>query len=139
MGNSIQPPNNCWNILTYSNLNVNGRSNPAIFLILGRLNEYLPYSQGKPICNINKLKDTNLSWKAKGLLAYLLSLPDDWQIYESEIVKHAKDGIDSTRTAIKELIDAGYIERQRVRDEKGRLSTVYESPIHIGFSKVFPR
>jgi hypothetical protein len=94
-----------------------------------------------PFVIINKeaLNDTNLSWKAKGLLAYLLSLPDDWQIYESEIVKHAKDGIDSTRTAIKELIDAGYIERQRVRDEKGRLKgyeyNVYEAPIHIGFSK----
>ena len=24
------------------------------------------------------LRDPNISWKAKGLLAYLLHLPDDW-------------------------------------------------------------
>lgn len=31
----------------------------------------------------NFIHDDNLSWKAKGILLYLLSRPDDWQIYES--------------------------------------------------------
>ena len=95
-----------------------------------------------PYVIINKqfLEDSKLSWKAKGLLSYLLSLPDDWQIYESELVKHSKDGRDSTKSAIKELIDNGYIERERKRDEKGMLKhyeySVYERSIHIGKSNV---
>ena len=97
-----------------------------------------------PYVMINKvfLNDVLLSWKAKGLLTYLLSLPDDWQIYETELTKHSKDGKDSTKTTIKELIDNGYIERlDRVRDDKGRLSSynynVYETNNnHNGLSYV---
>lgn len=95
-----------------------------------------------PYVMINKefLEDEKLSAKAKGILAYLLSLPDDWQIYEEELVKHFKDGIDSLRTGIKELVNIGYIERVRIRDEKGMLRaydySVYEVPIHMGKSKV---
>ena len=97
-----------------------------------------------PYVMINKvfLNDEHLSWKAKGLLTYLLSLPDDWQIYETELTKHSKDGKDSTKTTIKELIDNGYIERlDRVRDSKGRLSSynynVYETNNnHNGLSYV---
>lgn len=81
------------------------------------------------------LNDENLSWKAKGLLCYLLSLPDDWQIYQEELSKHAKDGLDSTRSAIKELIDNKYISRTRERDKKGHLKeysyTVFEAPTDI--------
>ena len=85
-----------------------------------------------PFVMINKtsLSDPNLSWRAKGLLSYLLSLPDDWKIYENEITRHAKDGRDATRATIKELETHGYIKRERTRDEKGRLKsveyTVYE-------------
>lgn len=62
------------------------------------------------------LQDVNLSWKAKGILAYLLSLPDDWQIYESEIQQHARDGKDSLAAGIRELIQNKYIRRTRMRD-----------------------
>ncbi|EJD8529897.1 replication protein, partial [Staphylococcus pseudintermedius] len=31
------------------------------------------------------IHDSNISWKAKGILLYLLSRPDDWQIYETEL------------------------------------------------------
>jgi hypothetical protein len=95
-----------------------------------------------PYVLLNKtfLNDTDISLKSKGLLAYLMSMPDDWQIYESELVKHHKDGKDSLSSAIKELIKNGYISRTRTRDEKGRLKAyeyrVYEVPVHIGKSKV---
>lgn len=36
--------------------------------------------------------DERLSAKAKGILLYFLSRPDDWQIYTSEVVKHMSDG-----------------------------------------------
>lgn len=84
------------------------------------------------IMNKTGLNDKNLSLKAKGLLCYFLSLPDDWKIYENELVNHHKDGRDSIRSSIKELIDNGYIERKRLRSDKGYLGgyeyIVYEIP-----------
>ncbi|MCW6701440.1 hypothetical protein NH288_04995 [Anaerococcus sp. NML200537] len=65
------------------------------------------------------ISDPNLSWKAKGILLYLLSLPCDWNINLNEVQRHATDGIKSLRTGIKELTDAGYTKRQPVRDENG--------------------
>ena len=95
-----------------------------------------------PYVMMNKhcLQDKNLSWKAKGILAYLLSLPDDWQIYEDELQKHSKDGKDSLNKGLQELINAGYIKRDRKRNDKGQLKNyeylVYEVPTYTGFSKV---
>lgn len=51
----------------------------------------------------NFIHDDNLTWKAKGILLYLLSRPDDWQVYESELQKHSADGRDSLKSGIKEL------------------------------------
>jgi uncharacterized phage protein (TIGR02220 family) len=88
-----------------------------------------------PFVQIDKtpLQDKTLSWKAKGLLAYLLSLPDDWQIYLSELQKNATDGKDSTNTAMAELIRAGYIHREQSTKEDGRFAgydyTVSETPL----------
>lgn len=79
------------------------------------------------------LNDNRLSWKAKGLLCYLLSLPDDWKINLRELTTHSSDGRDSTQSALNELIKFGYCVKERVRDEKGRFAgymyTVYERPI----------
>ena len=61
------------------------------------------------------LLDINLSWKAKGILAHMLTRPDDWKFWENEIASNCKDGIKSTRTGIKELITQKYIERKRIR------------------------
>ena len=66
------------------------------------------------------LKDEKLSWKAKGLFAYILSLPEDWKIYISELQTHATDGETSVRSAIKELTELGYIKQNRLKDEHGR-------------------
>ncbi|MEN3088809.1 MAG: replication protein [Staphylococcus pseudoxylosus] len=86
------------------------------------------------------IHDDNLSWKAKGILLYLLSRPDDWQVYETEIVKHSSDGLSGLKSGIKELEQVGYIQRNRKRDDKGRLKEyeylVYEQPNHIRISNV---
>lgn len=97
-----------------------------------------------PFVQIDKtaLQDKTLSWKAKGVLAYLLSLPDDWQIYLSEIKNHARDGKDATRTAVDELIKAGYITRKEAEKQVGRFAgynyTVSDFPQRennrVGFS-----
>ena len=65
------------------------------------------------------IRDIRLSWKAKGLMTYLLSLPEDWEVYVDEIIKHSTDGEAGLRAAIKELIKYGYIEFERLRNEKG--------------------
>ena len=82
------------------------------------------------------LQNKCLSWKSKGLLGYLLSLPDDWQIYVSELKQHATDGRDSTANALKELIKNGYVTREKVQNkDTGRFEgydyTVYDQPVRV--------
>ncbi len=66
------------------------------------------------------LSDTNLSWKAKGILAYLLSKPDDWIIRESDIVAHARDGRDAIRAGLRELVAHRYIWKRQRKGENGQ-------------------
>ena len=63
------------------------------------------------------LKNENLSFKAKGILTYFLSLPDDWVVYYDEIISHSKDGIKAFRSGLDELIANKYILRYPVRDK----------------------
>lgn len=79
------------------------------------------------------LNDDNLSWQAKGLLAYLLSKPDNWIVIVADLVKRATNGRDSVNSILKELEQKGYIERIKIRDpETGQFShqetIVYEVP-----------
>lgn len=79
------------------------------------------------------LRDENLSWRAKGLLAYMLSLPDDWTFHVTELSQHAKDSEKITTSTLKELKAAGYLKRYPVQDpETGKIShwetAVYEVP-----------
>ncbi|MEC0666324.1 DnaD domain protein [Priestia flexa] len=93
-----------------------------------------------PYVMMNKhfIYDDQLSFKAKGILSYIFSRPDDWQIYETEIVKHAKDKKDAVKTGIKELLETGYISRTMKRAEKGKFGgyeyEVYEIPHRNGFT-----
>lgn len=69
------------------------------------------------IVNNEILKRKDLSWKAKGIMAYILSLPDDWKIILEEISKHATDGKTSFNSGWKELKKAGYVKNVAVRDK----------------------
>jgi uncharacterized phage protein (TIGR02220 family) len=85
------------------------------------------------VLNRTALNDERLSWKAKGIIAYMLSMPDDWKFYIEEIASHAKDGVDSLRSGIKELSKYGYVKRFPIRDEKTQKiieweTVIYESP-----------
>lgn len=68
------------------------------------------------------LKDNELSFKAKGLLAYMWSLPDDWAFYETELAKRSTDRLASVRSGLKELEDKGYLVKQRARNDKGQMT-----------------
>ncbi|MEB8885485.1 DnaD domain protein [Bacillus cereus] len=79
------------------------------------------------------LRDENLSWRAKGLLAYMLSLPDDWTFHATELSQHAKDSEKTTTSTLKELKKAGYLKRYPIQNsETGKIShwetIVYELP-----------
>lgn len=79
------------------------------------------------------LSDERLSWKSKGVLAYLLSKPSNWRVFVSDLVKRSKDGRDAVYSALKELEQAGYVERRQTRDESNRITgmetVIYERPI----------
>jgi DnaD/phage-associated family protein len=79
------------------------------------------------------LHDDRLSWKAKGLLAYMLSMPDNWTFYNEELMKHSPDGSSTFKAAMKELREYGYVVRRKKQDEKGRFvgweTIVYEHPV----------
>lgn len=55
------------------------------------------------------LRDTNLSFKAKGILSMILSLPDDWEYSIDGLEKISKEGRTAIRAALKELKDYGYL------------------------------
>lgn len=78
------------------------------------------YSKGFTTMNNTIVRDDSLSWKARGIFAYLWSMPDDWNFYETEVAKHATDGRQSLRTGLEELEKNGYLERTRSRDKLGK-------------------
>lgn len=65
------------------------------------------------------LQDVNLSWKAKGLITYIMSLPPDWQLNLSDLKKRSKDGRDATAAGLRELITNGYCQRCKLRGDGG--------------------
>lgn len=63
------------------------------------------------------INDSALSWKAKGILLYMMSKPANWKYNpKGDMLKRAKDGQDSLYAGIKELISAGYISRTKNKD-----------------------
>lgn len=67
------------------------------------------------------VRDPELSLAAKGLLAILLSLPDGWVYRLGPIQEMSRNGRDATRSALAELITAGYVTRVPARREDGRV------------------
>jgi hypothetical protein len=78
------------------------------------------------------LNNPEISFKAKGLYAYLNSKPDNWDFSVERISHQAKEGVDSVRGAIHELEQFGYLIRRKHQDEKGFWEIdyiLYETPI----------
>lgn len=74
------------------------------------------------------VQDRRLSFRARGLLSFLLSQPDDWRVDSDSLASHAPEGRDAIRTALNELQTTGYLVRERSRDEMGRWTT--ETTLH---------
>lgn len=84
------------------------------------------------IMNKTCLNDSRLSLRAKGLLCFLLSKPDNWYINTREIVSSSSNGIQSVWSTIKELVKFGYMYKHRFRSGNGAFHSynylVYERP-----------
>jgi len=87
----------------------------------------------------NVFEDTSLSFKAKGILGYLLSRPNDWTLIIADIQKRSTDGKDSVKNGIDELIERGYIVKTEQPRQAGKFATcdyvVYEKPINTGVNR----
>ena len=65
-------------------------------------------------------QDTSLSWAARGLLTFMLSMPQNWHFHEHDLVKRSPMGRDHLRSIVRELEAHGYVQRTRRRDASGR-------------------
>lgn len=85
------------------------------------------------------LQDERLSWKARGLLCYMVSMPADWVFYETELIKHSKkDGLSSLRSAIKELKELGYVKKVRILDQETKKVIRWETHVSADISTFEP-
>lgn len=79
------------------------------------------------------LRDKELSLKAKGLLSYMLSLPDDWDYSLNGLVAICKESRDAIKSALKELKDHSYLKIERSRGQNGKFEytySIYEEPFN---------
>lgn len=85
-------------------------------------------------------KRKDLSARAKGILAYILTLPDNWQLYKNELYNNFTEGKYALDSAFSELEEKGYIHKEKSRNKEGLFTgwdyTVYESPPTTQFTEV---
>lgn len=62
------------------------------------------------------INDNALDWRELGLLVYLLSKPNHWEVSITHLAKQRKSGKDAIRVALNFLIDAGYVMRKKRGD-----------------------
>lgn len=77
------------------------------------------------------LQDKNLSYRAKGLLSCMLSLPDDWNYSVRGLASISKEGIKAINSILKELEENYYLKRERKQENNGRFYyeyNIYETP-----------
>lgn len=84
------------------------------------------------IIDNNLLNDNRLSWRAKGILCYLIGRPHDWTIVTEHLVTQGTEGRDAVRSAFQELKELGYATLETHRNDSGKITgsvwTVHETP-----------
>lgn len=69
-------------------------------------------------------QDKTISYNASGVLNYLLSKPDDWEVIPSDLQRE-QCGRDKVYTILRELIRTGYMRHVTIRDERSRIKERY--------------
>ena len=80
----------------------------------------LPFERGFVQAPTGWMRDPNISFKAKGLLVYLLSHKVGYTITRAQIVRETTDGRDAVDSAIRDLVAAGYLQTPQTRQDDGR-------------------
>lgn len=78
------------------------------------------------------IRDHRLSFRARGILVFILSMPDNWSTSSDYLGRISKEGRDAVRAAMKELQSAGYIQRTKQQSSQGRWQTVtivHDTPV----------
>ena len=88
---------------------IQGRE-PTIFRVIKRQDNPYVMIDRRPIDN------SKLSFKAKGILTYLMSRPDGWEVNVPDLVNHGTDGAAAIRSGLHELRDAGHLHYNPLRE-----------------------
>jgi len=78
------------------------------------------------------LNDSDISFKAKGIYAYIQSKPEDWDFSAERISNQTKEGLSSVKSALIELENKGYLNREKHKNSKGFWEIEYilfENPV----------
>jgi len=95
-----------------------------------------------PYAMVSKVwvNDRELSWKAKGIMVYLISKPDTWKTRRLDLIRNSPEGRWAVDSGLHELEEKGYLVCRKGRDKKGRLLPcdydIYEIPIQCRFPTV---
>lgn len=101
-----------------------------------------PRTKDRPYFSMSRetAQDERLSWEARGVLAYLLSKPDDWQVQVKDLQQHC--GRDKVRNILAELQEFQYISVHQLHDKNGKFTRniyqVHETPFTEKPSTVEP-
>lgn len=88
-----------------------------------------------PYVQIDKrvLEDPRLTWRSKGILAYLLSKPSGWKVNVKDIWNNGAEGRNAVQDCLVELQKIGYAKLITISGEQGKLMgsqwQVTEEPI----------
>ncbi|MFI9228602.1 hypothetical protein [Streptomyces rimosus] len=83
-------------------------------------------SSGFTVLPNSTLNDERLSFRARGILGWLISKPDNWQVRITAIAAAGKEGREAVAEAVRELKRLGYYRVVTDRGPDGRLSRFTE-------------
>jgi hypothetical protein len=80
-------------------------------------------------------QDNNLSFEARGLLIFMLSLPEDWVIHKSWLIEQTSAGRDKIQRLINELVENKYLIKTQSHGDNGKFLNndlyVYPEPMTV--------
>ena len=93
----------------------------------------IEHTKGFTVVSNSVLCDSRLSWKARGLLVFLLSKPNNWRTVVAHLVTQSpSDGKASVTSGLQELQTHGYLTKRRRPPVKGKFDgwdiLIHESP-----------